>query len=136
MNVDDIVVRWCGIARKVGHEEDEKRDENETREKQTVESRYRNEQYVSARLGDTLLDVALDNGLDVPHECGGNCACTTCHVVVEDGGEHLSIPEDVERDRLSTSESYTTTSRLACQAIIVEAEGGGAIVVRLVGEAV
>ena len=74
---------------------------------------------VRARVGDTLLDAAIDNGIDLPHECGGNCACTTCHVCVESGAEHLSAMEPVECDRLSTADKRTPKSRLACQALLV-----------------
>lgn len=73
---------------------------------------------VSAQKGDTLLDVALDNGIELGHECGGNCACTTCHVRIEQGAENVSTMEDVEDDRLSTAPQRQPNSRLACQAIV------------------
>jgi 2Fe-2S ferredoxin len=83
---------------------------------------------VSARPGDTILDAALDNGIDLPHECGGNCACTTCHVAVEAGGEHLSLIEEVEAERLETAENRTASSRLGCQALLQ----GGDVTVTIV----
>lgn len=73
---------------------------------------------VRVRPGDTILDAALDNGFALPHECGGNCACTTCHVQVLAGGELLSLPEEVETDRLRTAAGWTPDSRLGCQAIV------------------
>ena len=73
---------------------------------------------VRARRGDTLLDVALDNGISLPHECGGNCACTTCHVRILAGAEGLSGIEDVEADRLTSADGLTPASRLGCQAIL------------------
>lgn len=73
---------------------------------------------VNANVGDTILDAALTAGIELPHECGGNCACTTCRVVILAGAEHLSAMEDVEADRLSTAEDSTAASRLGCQAII------------------
>jgi ferredoxin, 2Fe-2S len=66
----------------------------------------------------SLLDVALNVGLPLEHACGGNCACTTCHVIVLSGGEHLSPMEDDEADRLDTAWEVTPRSRLACQAIV------------------
>src|SRR5690349_20830859 len=51
--------------------------------------------------GCTVLDAALDHGIDLPHECGGNCACTTCLVIVEAGMEHLSPMQEPEADRLA-----------------------------------
>ena len=66
----------------------------------------------------SLLDVALNVGLPLEHTCGGNCACTTCHVVVTSGAEHLSELDDEEADRLDTAWDLTPRSRLACQAIV------------------
>ena len=86
---------------------------------------------VAARIGDTLLDAALDNGVPLPHECGGNCACTTCHVIVLAGIENLSLQEDVETDRLTSAEELTDSSRLGCQAIL----RGGDVVVSVMGTA-
>lgn len=84
---------------------------------------------VEASAGSTLLDAALDHGVDLPHECGGNCACTTCHVLVRKGGERLSPPEETESDRLATAEGRTPMSRLACQTLFY----GGDVTVEIVG---
>jgi len=72
-----------------------------------------------ARRGDTLLDVALDNGISLPHECGGNCSCTTCHVTILEGWENLSSIEYPENERLEDADSRGDRSRLACQALIL-----------------
>ncbi len=66
----------------------------------------------------SLLDVALHVGLPLEHACGGNCACTTCHVVVTSGAEHLSELGDLEADRLDTAWDVKPQSRLACQAVV------------------
>jgi 2Fe-2S ferredoxin len=66
----------------------------------------------------SLLDVALNVGLPLEHACGGNCACTTCHVIVTSGAEHLSALEDLEADRLDAAWDVTPQSRLACQAVV------------------
>jgi len=73
---------------------------------------------IHGRVGDTVLDAALDNGLDLPHDCGGNCACTTCHVRIDSGGGNLSRMEPVEDERLATADNRTQHSRLACQALL------------------
>lgn len=78
--------------------------------------------------GDTILDAALEHGVPLEHECGGNCACTTCHVYVEEGADSLSPPEEVEIDRLSTDERLQANSRLGCQAILQ----GGDVTVQLI----
>ena len=73
---------------------------------------------VAASSGDTILDAALKNGIPLEHDCGGNCACTTCHVLVQAGAENLSTMEEVENDRLSTAANRTPASRLSCQALL------------------
>ncbi|HYB40201.1 MAG TPA: 2Fe-2S iron-sulfur cluster-binding protein [Candidatus Methylomirabilis sp.] len=66
----------------------------------------------------SLLDIALAHGIELEHNCGGSCACTTCHVVVREGEEHLSTMEQDEEDRLDTAEGLTLHSRLGCQAVV------------------
>jgi ferredoxin, 2Fe-2S len=66
----------------------------------------------------SLLDVALNFGIPLQHACGGNCACTTCHVVVRRGERNLSPMDDDEADRLGLAEGVTLHSRLACQAVV------------------
>ena len=38
----------------------------------------------------SLLDIALAHDIHLEHNCGGSCACTTCHVIVKEGAEHLA----------------------------------------------
>jgi 2Fe-2S ferredoxin len=66
----------------------------------------------------SLLDIALAKGIHLEHNCGGSCACTTCHVVVREGEENLSAMEKDEVDRLDTAEGLTLHSRLGCQAVV------------------
>jgi ferredoxin, 2Fe-2S len=66
----------------------------------------------------SLLDVALNVGVALEHVCGGNCACTTCHVIVRSATNNLSEMEDDEADRLDTAWDLTPYSRLACQAVV------------------
>lgn len=66
----------------------------------------------------SILDIALANGIHLEHNCGGNCACTTCHVIVQEGMENLSPMQDDEEDRLDTAEGLTLRSRLGCQAVV------------------
>ena len=73
----------------------------------------------SAWTGDTLLDAALDNGIDLPHLCGGNCTCTTCHVEIVEGLDALTKMEPPEDERLSTTPLRTSRSRLACQSLLM-----------------
>jgi 2Fe-2S ferredoxin len=66
----------------------------------------------------SLLDVALANDIELEHNCGGSCACTTCHVIVREGKENLSEMQEDEEDRLDMAEGLTIHSRLGCQAIV------------------
>jgi ferredoxin, 2Fe-2S len=66
----------------------------------------------------SILDVLLANGIPLEHACGGNCACTTCHVVVKQGGDRLSPAEESEDDLLDKAPGLTPTSRLGCQAVV------------------
>ncbi len=66
----------------------------------------------------SLLDIALANNIHLEHNCGGSCACTTCHVIVREGEGNLSAMEQDEEDRLDTAEGLTLHSRLGCQAVV------------------
>ena len=66
----------------------------------------------------SLLDVALAHHIDLEHNCGGNCACTTCHVIVREGEQNLSKMDADEEDRLDTATGLTIHSRLGCQAVV------------------
>jgi 2Fe-2S ferredoxin len=66
----------------------------------------------------SLLDIALAHDVLLEHNCGGSCACTTCHVVVKEGEENLSEMQPDEEDRLDMAEGLTIHSRLGCQAVV------------------
>ncbi len=66
----------------------------------------------------SILDIALNFAVELAHSCGGNCACTTCHVIVRSGERNLSPIEDDEADRLDLAAGLTLHSRLACQAVV------------------
>lgn len=68
----------------------------------------------------SLLDVALNFGIPLDHACGGNCACTTCHIWVKEGSENLSEMDDDEADRLDMAADLQLNSRLGCQAQVIK----------------
>ncbi|MCI0331049.1 MAG: (2Fe-2S)-binding protein [candidate division Zixibacteria bacterium] len=70
---------------------------------------------VEALEGQSILDAALDNDIALTHDCGGNCTCSTCHVVILEGMENLSPKDEAEQDQLEMAEGLTPTSRLSCQ---------------------
>ena len=59
----------------------------------------------------SFLDIALNFGIHLEHACGGNCACTTCHVIIKDGERNLSEMEDDEDDRLQMAAGLTLLIR-------------------------
>ncbi|KAF3009584.1 mitochondrial matrix iron-sulfur protein [Curvularia kusanoi] len=67
--------------------------------------------------GDNLLDIAQANDLEMEGACGGSCACSTCHVIVEDEAKYEAMeePDDDENDMLDLAFGLTETSRLGCQ---------------------
>ena len=77
---------------------------------------------------ESLLDVALNHGVFLDHACGGNCACTTCHVHVKEGADLLSEIDDDEADRMETAADLQLNSRLGCQSIV---QKPGTIVVEI-----
>jgi 2Fe-2S ferredoxin len=77
----------------------------------------------------SILDVLLAHGVPLEHACGGNCACTTCHVIVKRGFERLSASSEEEDDLLDKAPGLTPTSRLGCQAVITDPDAEIVVVV-------
>ncbi|MDM8566815.1 ISC system 2Fe-2S type ferredoxin [Candidatus Halobeggiatoa sp. HSG11] len=71
---------------------------------------------IEAKADTTLLDAALDNGLEIEHACEKACACTTCHVIVQEGFESLEEASENEEDMLDKAWGLEAESRLSCQA--------------------
>jgi len=65
----------------------------------------------------SILDIALEHGIEIDHSCGGVCACSTCHVIVRQGEESLSEMIEAEEDQLSYAPGLTPSSRLSCQSV-------------------
>lgn len=81
-----------------------------------------------AAQGEHLLEVAVEEGVNIEHSCGGVCACSTCHVYIEKGMEHLSEATEAEEDRVEEAPGLQINSRLSCQCDIISS---GEIVVRI-----
>ena len=73
---------------------------------------------IQAPSGTTICQALLDNNISIEHACDMVCACTTCHVIVREGGESLNAIEDGEDDMLDRAWGLTAQSRLSCQAMI------------------
>ena len=63
----------------------------------------------------SLLEVLLNNGIELHHNCGAVCACSTCHLYVNKGMEHLAELSDKEEDFIDRAVSPRIESRLGCQ---------------------
>lgn len=70
--------------------------------------------------GQSLLEVTEDHDIHLNHNCGGVCACSTCHLYVEDGDEFLEEISDKEEDFIDRAINPRLESRLGCQCIILE----------------
>lgn len=71
-----------------------------------------------AGLPGSLLSRLLGQGYLMPHVCGGQLACGTCHIYIHVGAEHTSAPSVEEADWLDTLVERRPESRLACQCVI------------------
>lgn len=83
------------------------------------------EHLVEATIGKHLLDVAHDNNIELEGACGGELACSTCHLVFEqEVFDALPPVSGEEEDMLDLAMELTETSRLGCQICVTkELEG-------------
>lgn len=79
--------------------------------------------------GDAILEVVLKNDIELHHNCGGVCACTTCHIYVNKGMEHLEEITDKEEDFIDRAANPRLNSRLGCQSLLLD--GGGEVQVTI-----
>jgi len=79
--------------------------------------------------GQSLLEVALKHDIDLHHNCGGVCACSTCHLYVDQGDVLLEELSDREEDFIDRAVNPRINSRLSCQCTLKK--GSGFIVVTL-----
>lgn len=71
----------------------------------------------------SLLEVCLDNGINLHHNCGAVCACSTCHVYVNQGENYLEPLSDKEEDFIDRAVNPRINSRLGCQCILQAGSG-------------
>ncbi|MBZ5856211.1 2Fe-2S iron-sulfur cluster-binding protein [Flavihumibacter profundi] len=72
----------------------------------------------------SILEVALDNGIELHHNCGGVCACSTCHLYLEKGEEFIDEITDKEEDFIDRAVNPRLNSRLGCQCVLHTGESG------------
>ncbi|MEL6922535.1 MAG: 2Fe-2S iron-sulfur cluster-binding protein [Bacteroidota bacterium] len=69
--------------------------------------------------GYSILEVAEDNDVHLNHNCGGVCACSTCHVYILNGEDELEEISDKEEDFIDRAINPRLESRLGCQSVIL-----------------
>ena len=86
---------------------------------------------VTAETGKSLMQTAIDNNVPgIDADCGGGCACGTCHVFVDEPWlAQCGMPEAAEQGMLGMRPDRKPNSRLSCQIAVVDALDG--LVVRL-----
>ena len=86
---------------------------------------------VEAPNGSTVMEMAIKNSVPgIEAECGGACACATCHVYIDDAWKDaVGSPEAMEEDMLDFAWEVQPTSRLSCQVKVSDALDG--LVVRI-----
>jgi len=82
--------------------------------------------HVDAYVGESLLQVAQRNDIELEGACEGVCACSTCHVVIPDWDtfENLEEASEDEEDMLDMAFGLTETSRLGCQIMVTNEMDG------------
>ena len=74
---------------------------------------------MKARIGESILDVAHNNDVDLEGACESSLACSTCHVILPtEIYDELEEPVEEEEDMLDLAYGLTHTSRLGCQVFV------------------
>jgi ferredoxin, 2Fe-2S len=81
---------------------------------------------IDAELGSTVMEAAIKQGVPgIEAECGGACACATCHVYVNDAWmAAVGEPSPMEEDMLDFGYDIRPNSRLSCQIKVTAALDG------------
>ena len=64
---------------------------------------------------ESILDAAIENGVEIESDCGGNAVCGLCHIYVEEGDDLVSEMTPDEEEMLCDLDDRKENSRLACQ---------------------
>jgi 2Fe-2S ferredoxin len=72
---------------------------------------------VGGEVGSTVMETAIKNSVpEIEAECGGACACSTCHVYIDEAWrEKVGEPSPMEEDMLDFAYNVQPNSRLSCQ---------------------
>ena len=79
------------------------------------------ETITKCKVGENLLEIAHNNGLNIEGACDGVCACSTCHLILDQTWyTKLEEATEEEEDMLDQAFELTPTSRLGCQIVMTE----------------
>ncbi|MDH2918884.1 MAG: ISC system 2Fe-2S type ferredoxin [Sideroxydans sp.] len=73
---------------------------------------------IEGKVGVSLCDTLLQNGIAIEHACEKSCACTTCHIILREGFNSLAPSDELEDDLLDKAWGLEHNSRLSCQALV------------------
>ena len=73
---------------------------------------------IEVQEGDSILDAAHDNDIQLNHNCGAVCACSTCQVYIDKGMDSLTEISDKEEDFIDRAINPRINSRLGCQCVV------------------
>jgi 2Fe-2S ferredoxin len=84
---------------------------------------------VKAEIGQTLMQIAVNNNIEgIDADCGGQCACATCHIIIpKEYRDHTGQADEDESALLDFLDNRKAGSRLSCQ-VVMSTELGGMII--------
>ncbi len=75
---------------------------------------------VQAEEGYSILEIAEENDVHLNHNCGGVCACSTCHIYIQNGEDYLEEISEKEENFIDRAINPRIESRLGCQCVILD----------------
>lgn len=84
------------------------------------------EQSVEAKIGESIMEAAVKNSvIGIDADCGGACACATCHVYIDKAfDKFLTVADDMEQSMLEFADDVQDNSRLSCQIKVTDQMDG------------
>ena len=72
---------------------------------------------------DSILEIALKNKIHLHHNCGGVCACSTCHIYLQSGENFVEELNEREEDFIDRAKNPRLSSRMSCQCVLQPGNG-------------
>ena len=84
------------------------------------------QQSVEAKIGESIMEAAVKNSvIGIDADCGGACACATCHVYIDKAfDKFLTAADDMEQSMLEFADDVQDNSRLSCQIKVTDQMDG------------